>query len=132
MYSVFRKHKITFAIVFSSFLFSLSACGKTEDGSAVFIKANPEVNAVMDYPPRTLRVFLTELPDIDNSSMQLTGPNGEVALTRFHTMGANDLMVEIEDYPLPDGEYTVEWTAQFVDGEKRYSGDYQFTVATPE
>lgn len=123
--------KSSLIILFASVLSGLVACG-TQDGSEVFIKANPPVGAEMDYSPRTLRVFLTELPDIENSSVTLTGPDGEVPLTRFHTMGANDLMIEIEDYPLPNGQYTVDWTARFVDGDTTYGGSYQFSVAAPE
>lgn len=113
-------------------LMSVSACGTAEDGSKVFIKANPPLDATMNYSPRSLRVFLTELPDVDKSSLRLEGPEGEVPVIHLHTMGANDLMGEIDQYPLPGGTYTVYWTAQFADRDETYSGSYQFQVAIPE
>ncbi|MCW8193998.1 copper resistance protein CopC [Proteobacteria bacterium 005FR1] len=113
-------------------LMSVSACGTAKDGSAVFAKANPPVDATMEYSPRSLRVFLTKLPDVDQSSLQLKGPEGEIPLIHLHTMGANDLMAEIDKYPLPNGTYTVHWTAQFADDREKYSGSYQFSIATPE
>lgn len=128
----FNGQKPIVLLAFSVVLLALSACSEQEQASSVFIKADPAVDSVMDYPPRTLRVFLTQLPDVENSSLQLFGPEGEVSLRGFHTMGADDLMIEIEDYPLPNGQYTVNWTAVFVDGEEEHSGSYQFTVAVAE
>lgn len=127
-----HRYKSFLFTVLAFSLMSISACGTAKDGSAVFVKANPPVDASMDYSPRSVRVFLTKLPNVEQSSLQLTGPQGEVPLIHLHTMGANDLMAEIDQYPLPNGTYTVNWTAQFVDSEDRYSGSYQFSVATPE
>lgn len=137
MYSLINRHTVTAAFLIST-LFGLASCSKAEEAatestpSAAFIKANPAVDETTEYPPRTLRVFLTELPDVDNSSMRLTGPNGEVALRGFHTMGADDLMIEIEEYPLRNGVYTVEWAATLAESGEKHSGSYQFTVAAPE
>ncbi|MGQ9424576.1 copper resistance CopC family protein [Gilvimarinus sp. F26214L] len=122
---------------FSLFLLivvGLSACGggAEPDSSRVFLKANPPVDGTLEYPPRTLRVFLTELPDVSRSELKLTGPQGEIPLTGLHTMGADDLMIEIEQYPLPNGEYTVEWKTRFAEGAEDYSGQYQFTVAAKQ
>lgn len=123
--------KTALSVFFVSILLGLSACG-TEDGAQVFIKADPAAGAELDHSPRTLRIYLTELPDIGNSSISLAGPEGDVPLSRFHTMGANDLMVEVDQNPLPNGQYTVEWTARFVDGDKTYAGSYQFSVSVPD
>lgn len=137
MYSLINRHTLVFIFLISTLL-GLAGCGKAEEAeaestpSAAFIKANPAVDETMEYPPRTLRVFLTELPDINNSSMRLTGPNGEVGLRGFHTMGADDLMIEIEEYPLRNGVYTIEWVATLADSGEKHSGSYQFTVAAPE
>jgi methionine-rich copper-binding protein CopC len=98
----------------------------------IFIKADPAVDAVLDRHPRTLRVFLTSLPEISNSSLQLFGSQGEISLSRFHTMGADDLMIEIDDHPLPNGKYRVEWIAAVGDNQKQYRGQYWFTVAVED
>jgi len=105
------------------------ACSQTTVLPPVFIKSEPAVDAILDRHPRTVRIFLTELPNIPNSSLRLFGENGEVSLSRFHTMGADDLMIEIDDHPLPNGKYRVEWTATLGDDERQYSGKYEFTVA---
>lgn len=110
----------------------ISACSTSTEPPAVFIKADPPVDAVLDRAPRTLRVYLTALPDISESSLQLFGDQGEISLSRFHTMGADDLMIEIDDRPLPNGTYTVEWTAIVEGDSEKYSGKYQFTVAVEE
>ena len=114
--------------LFSVLLLQVS-CSHTTILPAVFVKAEPAVDSVLKRHPRTLRVYLTALPDISNSTLHLFGDQGEVSLSRFHTMGADDLMIEIDDHPLPNGVYRVEWTA-VVEGETQtFRGQYQFTVA---
>lgn len=110
----------------------LSACESNADGAEIFVKSDPEAGAVLDYPPRTVRVFLTDLPDVDASSMTLQGAQGDVPLVHLHTMGANDLMAEISEYPLSPGEYSVQWTASLAENGKTYEGGYQFSVAAPQ
>lgn len=130
MNSKIFQFKTLFLALFAASLVGLTACEKAKgDPSEVFLKADPEVDAEMNYSPRTLRVFLAELPEVSDSSMTLTGPDGDVALDGLHTMGADDLMIEIVDFPLASGEYMVEWTAKFAGDKKQYSGSYRFTVA---
>ena len=87
---------------------------------------DPADGDTLSRPPRTLRVWLTEEPDVSQSELRLKGPDGELELQGLHTMGYNDLMVRIVGR-MPDGEYTVEWTAVGSDGETR-SGQWKFTV----
>ena len=119
------KHQLFFFVA----VLSMFSCAQTTVIPPVFIKAEPGVDAVLDRRPRTIRIFLTELPNIPKSTLKLFGENGEVSLSRFHTMGADDLMIEIDDHPLPNGKYRVEWTATLGEDERQYSGQYQFTVA---
>lgn len=109
----------------------LTACEK-EPKRDIFLKANPVVNAELERSPRSLRVFLAGKPDVSQSGLQLIGPRGEEELARFHTMGADDLMIEIKSRPLPDGEYTVKWQAVIDEDPETYSGEYQFTVKTKQ
>ena len=108
---------------------SLIGCSKTNVLPDTFIKAEPAVDAVVNRHPRTLRVYLTALPNIGKSSLRLFGEQGEISLSRFHTMGADDLMIEIDDHPLPNGVYRVEWDAVIGEDEIESSGQYEFTVA---
>lgn len=110
----------------------LLACGgSTEPGdkaAEVFLKADPAVDAELEFSPGSLRVYFSRFPHVEGSSMSLLGPEGEVALSGLHTMGANDLMIGIDRYPLPAGEYTVQWTARFEEGGPEFSGNYNFSV----
>ena len=92
-----------------------------------FISAEPQVGSVQTRLPRTLRLYFEQLPDVPRSSVTLTGPNGELNLRGLHTMGANDLMMEIYD-EVVDGQYTVEWQTYVGEDPDRYSGSYSFTV----
>jgi len=92
-----------------------------------FINAEPEVGSVQTRLPRQLRLYFEQLPDVSQSSVTLTGPNGELNLRGLHTMGANDLMMEIYD-EVVDGQYTVQWQTSVGDDPNLYSGGYSFTV----
>jgi len=107
--------------------FGLTACSSGPERN-IFIKANPAVDAQLERRPRTLRVFLAGKPDISKSSLKLTGPRGEETLTRFHTMGSDDLMIEIKSHPIPDGKYKVEWESVIEGDETSYSGEYWFNL----
>ena len=83
------------------------------------------IGATLTRAPRTLRLFYNALPDVDQSSLRLVGPNGEHQLRGLHTMAADDLMVEIMD-PVTEGEYSVEWTTVVGDDPAVYSGSFSF------
>jgi methionine-rich copper-binding protein CopC len=89
--------------------------------------AEPALNSDITRVPRTLRLFYDTLPVVEVSTVKLTGPNGEHRLRGLHTMGMNDLMMEIQD-PLTEGEYLVEWVTQLTDNPETYSGSYTFRV----
>lgn len=116
--------------------FTLLACDSsestTQSNTKVFLKADPAVDAELDFPPASLRVYFNELPNVDGSSMSLSGPDGDIPLSGLHTMGEDDLMIGIDQYPLPAGQYTVQWTARFVEGGPEFSGSYDFAVKTSQ
>ena len=92
-----------------------------------FVRAEPEAGSVQTRLPRTIRLYFEQLPDVPRSSVTLTGPNGELNLRGLHTMGANDLMMEIYD-EVVNGEYTVQWQTYVGEDPDQYSGSYFFTV----
>lgn len=109
----------------------LLACDGTSEPASqgpTFLKAEPAVDAQLDFPPGSLRVYFSALPNVDESSMSLTGPEAEVPLSGLHTMGADDLMIGIDQYPLPAGQYTVQWNTRFTADGPELSGDYNFTI----
>ena len=105
-----------------------SACSGLEQESP-FLSAEPPENSVQTRLPRTLRLYFAELPDPARSKVVLTGPAGELNLRGLHTMGANDLMMEIYD-EVVSGSYTVQWQTRFEGEDVQYSGSYHFTVQT--
>jgi len=125
-----RLHLSTLA---SSFLLLagavlLAGCENSQAGAEVLLKSEPAAGEVLQYPPRSVRLYFTALPDVERSELRLQGSNGEVELIHLHTMGADDLMAEVGQYPLPNGSYTLQWTATLTGGDKSYQGEYEFSV----
>ncbi len=93
-----------------------------------FLSAEPEVGAVLNISPRTLRLYFEQLPDVEKSTVTLQGPTGNtVNLRGLHTMGANDLMMEI-NAQLSSGSYTVQWKTVLGDDPQEHEGSYTFSV----
>jgi methionine-rich copper-binding protein CopC len=79
-----------------------------------------------------LRERYAALPDVENSELTLTGPAGDYSLRGLHTMGADDLMVEIYQPALTNGHYTVQWKTRVEGDDADYAGEYTFEVALPQ
>jgi methionine-rich copper-binding protein CopC len=113
------------------FVIAGSLMGCTSTGAySPFLGAEPAVGSILSSAPRNLRLFYDALPDVPNSSISLVGPSGSYELRGFHTMGANDLMIEITNPSIPDGDYEVKWAAAVGDDPTVYEGTYTFSVAT--
>jgi len=108
-------------------LIFLTGCASLNETQAPLLEAEPAVGSVLASTPRTLRLYFEQLPDVPRSSVTLRGPAGDLNLRGLHTMGANDLMMEIYDN-VPDGIYTVLWSTYFGADLTPYSGSYTFTV----
>ncbi len=121
------KKNFTSLLIIFIISIGLVACS-SEPEKDIFLKADPAVGSQLERRPRTLRVFLARKPDVSKSNLKLTGPRGEEELTRFHTMGADDLMIEIKSHPIPDGKYKVEWEAMIEGDKKTYNGEYFFSL----
>jgi methionine-rich copper-binding protein CopC len=119
---MFRKILITFLLSIPV----MAGCSGTRQPTP-FISAEPAAGSTESRLPRTLRLYFEHLPDVPRSSVTLTGPNGDLVLRGLHTMGANDLMMEIYD-EVVDGQYTVQWQTYVGDDPSQYSGSYSFTV----
>ena len=95
-----------------------------------FLRAEPAAGSVLNRAPRNLRLFYDALPNVPNSGLTLTGPDGNYDLRGFHTMGSDDLMIEITNPSIPDGEYVVDWSAVIGEDSTVHEGSYRFYVAT--
>jgi len=105
----------------------LTACANSADRSPL-LSAEPALDAVLERSPRTLRLFFDALPDVSQSSLVLMGPDGKYPLRGMHTMAADDLMVEILNPSIPNGDYTVQWTTVVGSDTKVHSGTFGFSV----
>lgn len=108
---------------------SLVGCASST-GYSPFLRAEPAADSVLNRAPRNLRLFYDALPDVPNSSLTLMGPDGNYDLRGFHTMGSDDLMIEITDPSIPDGDYVVEWSAVVGEDSTVHEGSYRFSVLT--
>ena len=108
---------------------SLVGCA-SGTGYSPFLRAEPAADSVLNRAPRNLRLFYGGLPDVPNSGLTLTGPDGNYDLRGFHTMGSDDLMIEITNPSIPDGRYVVDWSTVIGEGSTVYEGSYRFSVAT--
>ena len=120
--------KLAFTVLVSTLV--AVACTVTEQDSPL-ISAEPEMGSVQTRLPRTLRLYFEQLPDVERSTVILSGPNGELNLRGLHTMGANDLMMEIYD-EVVNGQYTVQWQTVMSGDPASYAGSYTFTVQMPQ
>lgn len=108
-------------------IFVFTGCSLRESASPL-LASEPEADSITDRIPRTLRLYFESLPNVDLSNVRLSGPAGAYTLRGLHTMGEDDLMVEIYRPMLEDGEYLVEWEVEFTDGRATASGEYDFSV----
>ena len=104
----------------------VAACATAPEYSPI-INAEPAADSVQTRMPRTLRLYYNALPDVERSSLTLSGPAGDVPLRGLHTMAADDLMIEIVE-PLANGDYTVHWTTVVAGDANEYSGEVTFSV----
>ena len=105
----------------------VAGCQSTDSNSPL-LNAEPESGSVVTRTPQTLRLYFSQLPNVAGSTVQLHSSSGrELNLRGMHTMGANDLMMEIYDQ-VPNGEYIVSWTAVLEGDTASYRGSYSFTV----
>lgn len=122
-----KKIQTSIAAIFAITL--LSACVTNLEYSP-FVSSEPAAGSVLTRAPRTLRLFYDALPDVSQSELVLTGPAGEYRMRGMHTMGMDDLMIEIFEPAATDGDYTVSWTTAVGDDPSVYQGSFDFTVQT--
>ena len=120
---LFRSVLYTVAIVISSVFVWLA---EPLPAQIVLAGSTPEDGAVLDGAVRTVRVWFDQELQVSRSTLDIDGPGNRATIEGLHTMGENDLMGRVSG-PMPDGEWTMTWTAIGIDGEER-SGNIMFTV----
>ena len=134
---MFNSHRLSFKTTTSFFAATfvisiLTACTGASDYNPLLNSEPGADETINERTPRTLRLFYTALPDVENSELTLTGPAGEYSLRGMHTMGADDLMIEIYQPALINGHYTVQWKTRVEGDDADYAGEYTFEVALPQ
>lgn len=120
-------HKVKLSLFAATAILLFAGCASIAQQTP-FLSAEPEVGAVLTSAPRTLRLYYEQLPDVEKSTVILQDPAGNrVNLRGLHTMGANDLMMEI-NAPLSSGSYTVNWKTVLGDDPQEHEGSYTFSV----
>ena len=109
----------------------LTACVSDREYSPL-LRSEPAADSVLTRAPRTLRLLYDALPDVSQSSLSLIGPAGEYRLRGMHTMGADDLMIEIFEPAATDGDYIVNWTTVVGSDSGVYQGSFNFSVRTAQ
>jgi methionine-rich copper-binding protein CopC len=107
----------------------LAGCAVNREYSPL-LRSEPAADSVLTRSPRTLRLLYDALPDVSRSRVALTGPAGEYRMRGMHTMGADDLMMEIFEPAVTDGDYTVSWSTVVGDDPSPYQGSFNFSVRT--
>lgn len=110
---------------------AMASCTSPQQPSPLIGSEPAAGEVITERLPRTLRLYYSSLPNVEASTVSLTGPEGEYTLRGLHTMGADDLMMEIYRPALSNGEYTVQWQTQVEGDSNTYSGSYRFEVAQP-
>jgi methionine-rich copper-binding protein CopC len=105
---------------------SLAACASNPQ-SLPLLRAEPAADSLLTRAPRTLRLYFSALPDVSQSDVSLTGPNGNYQLREMHNMADDDLMMEIMD-DVSNGHYTVTWATVIADDLIVYQGSFDFDV----
>ncbi len=116
------------AVIFAA---TLSSCAAPQAPTPLIGSEPAAGEVISERLPRTLRLYYSSLPDVAASTVTLSGPEGDYTLRGMHTMGADDLMMEIYRPALTNGEYTVQWQTQVEGDTNTYSGSYSFEVAQP-
>jgi methionine-rich copper-binding protein CopC len=134
---MFNSHRLSFKNVTPFFAATcvisiLTSCTGASDYTPLLNSEPGAGETINERTPRTLRLFYAALPDVDSSELTLTGPEGDYSLRGLHTMGADDLMVEIYQPALTNGSYTVKWQTRVGGDPAVYTGQYSFEVAIPE
>lgn len=123
------RTQIGFLAIFATSL--LAGCASSMEYSPLQ-RSEPAADSVLTRAPRTLRLLYAALPDVSRSSVTLIGPAGEYRLRGMHTMGSDDLMIEIFEPAATDGDYTVSWSTVVADDPGLYQGSFNFSVQTSQ
>ena len=93
------------------------------------LRSSPAAGAVLDAPPRDVRIWFDAAPEVEGAELAFEGPAGDASVRMLHTMGEQDLMAFVIG-EMPDGRYRLTWRALSPDGEVA-TGEIPFAIRRP-
>ena len=89
----------------------------------------PEADAAVSESPAEIRLFYSEPPQMEGTSIRLADADGELVPTTEAAADADDPkeVFIVPDQPLTPGTYTVHWRTIAQDGHAQ-RGDFSFQV----
>jgi len=102
------------------------ALGVGVQAHAKLLKTSPVDKATVAKAPTSVQLWFNEAIDVKLSKVEVTGPDGKVALGVVHAMEPKQLMGPITG-KMADGAYTVDWQTAGDDGHVQ-KGSYTFML----
>lgn len=102
------------------------ALGVAVQAHAKLTKTSPADKATVTKAPTSVQLWFNETLDVKLSKIEVTGPDGKVALGVVHAMEPKQLMGPITG-KMADGAYTVNWQTAGDDGHVQ-KGSFTFTL----
>jgi hypothetical protein len=93
---------------------------------AKLLKTSPADKATVTKAPASVQLWFNEVIDVKLSTVEVTGPDGKVALGMVHAMDPKQLMGPITG-KMSNGVYTVNWQTAGDDGHVQ-KGSFTFTL----
>jgi methionine-rich copper-binding protein CopC len=93
---------------------------------AKLLKTSPADKATVAKAPTSVQLWFNEAIDVKLSNIEVTGPDGKVALGMVHAMEPKQLMGPITG-KMANGVYTVTWQTAGDDGHVQ-KGSFTFTL----
>lgn len=93
---------------------------------AKLLKTSPADKATVTKAPTSVQLWFNEAIDVKLSKIEVSGPDGKIALGTVHAMEPKQLMGPITG-KMADGVYTVNWQTAGDDGHVQ-KGSFTFTL----
>jgi methionine-rich copper-binding protein CopC len=94
---------------------------------ASLVKANPTPSGMAMQMPTALTLTFSEAPELAFTRVAVRGPGGALQTGQLSADSNPDTIIVPLPANLPEGKYTVDWTAVADDGHKT-TGSYSFVA----
>jgi methionine-rich copper-binding protein CopC len=116
----------TYILTLTAAVVAALALGVSLQAHAKLLKTAPADKATVAKAPTAVQLWFNEAIDVKLSKVEVTGPDGKVALGVVHAMEPKQLMGPITG-KMTNGSYTVDWQTAGDDGHVQ-KGSFTFTL----